>query len=228
MNTNNLPFPYQSFNPAKNIDIQLFEEKYKINLADDYKEFLKQFNGLNLAWWHLDNNLDIHKDSYQVNKYGYVETIYPFYEDLEKNSQWDWVYEVDKIFGIGNKDQYLDMANFNMEHCGWHPDLMPYAYPVGVDKGGNLLLQIIQGKNRGKLAMLDHEVAGPMVDWIKGIKSDETFKIPPEKATADEFFEDCFAYGGLTLYNITFQDFFNELIAKHTKLYQLMKRKYRK
>ncbi len=34
MYTNNFPFPNQSFKPVKTIDIQLFENKYKINLVE--------------------------------------------------------------------------------------------------------------------------------------------------------------------------------------------------
>ncbi len=89
-------------------------------------------------------------------------------------------------------------------------------------------MQIAQGKHRGKLAMLDHEVSGPMIDWIEGITTNEVYKIPPQKATADGFLEDCFEYGGLTLYEFGFDAFFAEIIKKHEVLYNKMKAKYGK
>ena len=222
-----IAFAYQRFNLVTEKYIKDFEEKYNIVLSNEYKDFLKHYNGFIFNWWELDDNINTDKGKYLSDKYGFTQNYYPIYEDIQKNSEWDWVFETCKLFGLCNNDSYLDMSQFNMEHLFWHPKLMKYAYPIGSDKGGNLLMQISQGKYQGKLAMLDHEVAGAMVDWIKGLSEDVCEKKPSE-ATVDEFLEDCFAYGGLTLYNITFQDFFDKLVEKHTILYQIIKKKYGK
>ncbi|WP_378181194.1 hypothetical protein [Aquimarina sp. SS2-1] len=114
-----------------------------------------------------------------------------------------------------------------MQSLFYHNDLVKYAYPIGKDLGGNCIMQIAQGKYRGKLAMLDHEVSGAMVDWIEG-KTEDVYQIPPEKATADGFLEDCFEYGGLTLYDITLDDFLAELFKKNEATYETLKEKYGK
>ncbi|PIE77363.1 MAG: hypothetical protein CSA15_13340, partial [Candidatus Delongbacteria bacterium] len=155
-------------------------------------------------------------------------THYPFYEFLgEQTESWGWIFEAKTLFGLGNKNPCLDMKDFNMQNLFYHNDLVKYAYPIGQDGGGNCIMQIAQGTHRGKLAMLDHEVSGAMIDWVTG-KTNDVYATSPEKATADEFLNDCFEYGGLTLYETEFDAFFNQLIKKHEGLYQLMKEKFGK
>ena len=73
--------------------------------------------------------------------------------------------------------------------------------------------------------MLDHEVAGAMTDWAEG-KTEDVYDVPYGQATADEFLEDCFNYGGLTLFNISFADWLEELVRRHERLYEIMRVKY--
>lgn len=195
-----LLFGNKRFTKASTKAIQDFENKYQVLLCDDYKNFLQTQNGLDTRWWrHMD--------------YGVISKF---------TRDWDWLYETDYIFGLGNKNPYLDMSKFHMQNLFYHNDLVKYAYPVGVDGGGNTLLQIAQGKHRGKLAMLDHEVSVAMLDWIEG-KTENVYSISPEKATADGFLEDCFEYGGLTFYDLTFEEFLKELTNKHLNVFNTIK-----
>ncbi|GAB1855809.1 hypothetical protein MHTCC0001_06440 [Flavobacteriaceae bacterium MHTCC 0001] len=223
-----LLFNDKPFRPASDTDIFAFENKYKVSLCDDYKHFLKTYNGIILNWWHYSDEFHKETGAYRAESYGHVYTKYPFYDDLsELQKDWDWLYDLNYLFGLGNKNPHLDMNDFYMENLFYHDDLVTYAYPIGSDPGGNCMMQIAQGKYRGKLAMLDHEVYTPMVDWIEG-KTEEVYQVPPEKATADGFLEDCFAYGGLTLFDISLDEFLTELFKKHQEVYRVLKDKYGK
>lgn len=219
-------FVNKPFNPATDKDILAFENTYQVTLCDDYKQFLKEYNGLYLFWWFDSDKINAQKGAYQSDKYGFTQTHYPFYEDLgTKQEDWDWIYEAKHLFGLGNKNPYHDMNDFHMPNLFYHNDLVKYAYPIGQDGGGNCIMQIAQGKHRGKLAMLDHEVSSSMIDWVKG-ETEDVYNIPPSEATADGFLEDCFEYGGLTLYDISLKEYVAELIQKHRLLYDDMLKKY--
>jgi len=221
-------FQKKSFYPAKDNDIYDFEQKYDVLLCEDYKHFIKTYNGLYIYWWQYATNLDKSKGAYQSDKHGIMQTHYPFNEDLGKRyKEWDWIYDAKTLFGLGNKNPYLDMKYFYMQNLFCHDNLVKYAYPIGQDGGGNCIMQIAKGKYRGKLAMLDHETSGAMIDWIKG-KTEDVYKIPPEKANVDDFLEDCFTYGGLTLYDIYFKEYVVELMQKHKKLYEEIYEVYKK
>lgn len=221
-------FQQRNFDSATDKDISNFENKYNTSLCDDYKHFLKNYNGLYIHWWAFSDEFDKKKGAYQSDKQGFLKTHYPFYEFLSKQKEnWDWIFDAQTLFGLGNKNPYLDMKDFYMQSLFYHNDLVKYAYPIGQDGGGNCIMQIAQGIHRGKLAMLDHEVSGAMIDWVTG-ETNDVYEIPPEKATVDGFLNDCFEYGGLTLYETGFDAFFNELIKKHEDLYHLMKGKYGK
>jgi hypothetical protein len=223
-----LLFQNNPFSSATEKDILEFENKYKTSLCEDYKYFLKTHNGLYIDWWAFSNELDKTKGAYQSDKYGFIQTHYPFYEDLGKlKENWDWIYDAQALFGLGNKNPYLDMNDFYMQSLFYHNDLVKYAYPIGQDGGGNCIMQIAQGKHRGKLAMLDHEVSGAMVDWIEG-KTVDVYEISPENATVDGFLDDCFEYGGLTLHDITLDQYLTELLKKHKDLYKTIQDKYGK
>ncbi|UUV22379.1 SMI1/KNR4 family protein [Paenimyroides aestuarii] len=221
----NVLFGNTAYESATLKAIEAYENQYQFKFCEDYKRFLTTQNGLYLYWWQDAEQFDTKKGAYESDKYGFTQTEYPFYEDLAKHSDWDWLYQTKSLFGLANHDPYADLNTMHFENLFYHKGLLKYAYPIGLDGGGNALLQIAQGKDTGKLAMLDHEVASSMVDWIEG-KTDEVYEIPPEKATADGFLQDCYAYGGLTLYDIGFDDFYTELIQKHNLLYDEMKKKY--
>lgn len=221
-------FQNKPFTPALDQDILEFEKKYSTSFCHDYKQFLKTYNGLDLCWWSHAPEFDKNKNAYSSNKYGFEQTYYPFYEDMRKITEnWEWLYETDKLFGLSNKNPYLDLKYFFMQDFLYHNDLVKYAYPIGEDGGGNCLVQIAQGKYRGKLAMLDHEVSSVMVDWVEG-KTQDVYKISPEKTTPDDFLDNCFEYGGLTLYEIDFNNFFTQLLKNQKELYDQLKHKYSK
>ena len=125
--------------PATQADIERFEEKYGVQLCDDYLQFLKEDNGLYLGWWFGDE-FDTLRGAYEaVNKHGFAQTHEPFWEELrEARKDWDWTYEVDHIFGLGNGHPYLDMSAFYMSGLFYHDKLVQYAYPVGQDGGRQL------------------------------------------------------------------------------------------
>lgn len=218
-------FANQPFKPASLQVIEAYENQYQFNFCEDYKRFLTTQNGLYLYWWQDAEDLNTKKGAYESDKYGFTQTEYPFYEDLAKRAEWEWLYEAKTLFGLENGNPFSDLTMMHFENLFYHKDLMKFAYPIGLDGGGNAILQIAQGKHRGKLAMLDHEVAGAMTDWIEG-KTEDVYEIPLEKATADGFLDDCFQYGGLSLYEVTFDEFYTKLIKKHRVLYQEMKAKY--
>lgn len=220
-------FQPKRFLPATSDAIAQFETRYKVALCEDYKHFLNTYNGLNLVWWSDNSVFNTQKGAYQKAAYGSgTYTQYPFYEKMTQLKEaWDWHFEVVSLFGLGNKNPRLDMTDFYMQSLFYHDDLVRYAYPIGLDGGGNAMVQIAQGKYRGKLAMIDHEVSSSMTDWIEG-ETGEVYAIPPEKATADGFLEDCFEYGGLTLVDVSFDDFLKQLLEKHELVYQEMKKDF--
>lgn len=221
-------FGEKAYQPTTAEAIKQFETTNNVQLCEDYSQFLRTHNGLYLNWWQYASEIDNQKGAYESDKYGFMQTHYPFYEDLSKlTGEWDWLYEIKHLFGFGNANPYADLNTLNMQHLFYHKALVTYAYPIGVDGGGNIAVQIAQGKDRGKLAMLDHEVANAMVDWVEG-KTEDVYEIPPSEATADGFLADCYAYGGLTLFDTNFTDFFTELMSKHKELYNTLIKKYGK
>ncbi len=208
-------FSPDTFKPAVKKSIDSFEALYNVKLCSGYLQFLKTRNGLVCDWYNYDSEIDIQKGAYQKeNEYapGSFYTQYSFYEELNKLTEnWDWPYEVSYIFGLGCSNPYCNMTDFYPEGLFYHNNLYQYAYLVGVDGGGNSMVQIAQGK----IAMVDHEVASPMIEWASGTQNEETYKVPYGKATADEFLMDALDYGGLTLFDMTFDQFLSYFINKN-------------
>ncbi len=217
------------FQKASDQTIQQFEDRYSTPLCADYVAFLKSRNGMVCNWYKFDSAIDLNKGAYQKEMYkGYSYMVKPIFELISNwQSNLGWLYEVRYLFGLENTNPYCDMMDMLPENLFYHKNLYPFAYPIGVDPGGNTMVQIAQGKNKGKLAMLDHEVASSMIDWAEGIQDDEVFKKPFGKATADEFLNDCFEYGGLTLYETTFEVFLKNFIRENETLREEILKQYR-
>ncbi len=124
--TQGVLFQNNSFTPATEQNIEAFEHKYKTLLCDDYKQFLKTHNGMYLHWWHYSNEFDQNKGAYQSDKYGFLQTHYPFHEDLGKRyNDWDWIHDTRVLFGIGNNNPYLDIKDVDSINLFYHNNLMP-------------------------------------------------------------------------------------------------------
>ena len=218
---NNTPFP-----PATQNDIFDFEKKYSTSFCDDYKHFLNTQNGLDLCWWKNEWEFDIKKDAYQANKYGFIQTYYPFYDELTHLTQeWEQIFQIDKIFGLGNKNPYLDIHLVNMEQILYHNDILRYIYPIGEDAGGNNLIQITEWKYRNKLAILDHEISSILWDWLYKRQQD-IFNKALKDTYVDDFVEKCVESGIFCIYDISFNELLDELLKRHKVVYQKLKKIY--
>ncbi len=133
----------------------------------------------------------------------------------------DWINEVTRVFGL-NHDTYTKFDSGLNGHLD--PRLLKLFYSVGIDSGGNDLVQITAGKYRGELAMLDHEAFGGIEDLLEvqdftsPAQYRGTNKFPFKTfgdATPDQILEECFKNGYLTHYPLTF----GEQIKALDKLY---------
>ncbi|WP_378181192.1 hypothetical protein [Aquimarina sp. SS2-1] len=77
-------FQNKPFAPAGDNDILVFENNYQVTLCDDYKQFLKSYNGVTSNWWHYTDKFYIEKGAYQAESYGHIYTRYPFHDDLSQ------------------------------------------------------------------------------------------------------------------------------------------------
>ncbi len=122
----------------------------------------------------------------------------------------EWINEATRIFGLNDDPHYKfgDGLNSVLD-----PRFLKIFYSVGIDAGGNDLVQIAAGKRCGELAMLDHEVYSGMeelleVEGFEYPSHDEGQKKLPFKtfddATPDQILDECFTQGYLAHYPITF------------------------
>ncbi|MGX1789771.1 SMI1/KNR4 family protein [Bosea sp. NPDC055332] len=121
----------------------------------------------------------------------------------------DWIYHVHRLFG-GSAEQSHGVDG---ELDGFFDRrYLPICYPIGIDHGGNLLLQIAAGARRGQLAMLDHEVwhggMRELLDVADGLYPDDDEERDPlpfqtfADATPDQVLDECFKVGFLAHYPV--------------------------
>lgn len=138
----------------------------------------------------------------------------------------EWLYEVQHLLGIGDQQ----MACFqNATKQFFSPRYLPICYPVGVDVGGNPLVQIAAGRRRGELAMLDHEVfhggMASLLDVVEGYypdqEGDEHYRVGFQsfaEASPDEVLEECFKAGYLAHYPVTLKQYLKNLDALYHRI----------
>lgn len=138
-----------------------------------------------------------------------------------------WIDEVHTIFGISGQQPFTMEAELD---GFFDRRFLPICYPVGVDGGGNPLLQIAAGSRRGHLAMLDHEV------WHGGMRAlldvedgfypeddDDAQPLPFEtfdKATPDQILDECLKQGFLAHYPVTLDEHLRHIDALMSRVAQ--------
>ncbi len=168
-----LPFP-----PASEAQIAAAEKRWKITLCDDYKAFLLKQNGLRLDWWWHGR--------WRTKMDGFYDALAEGEESVERHEH----HELMQLYRLGSGHHCLDCDGD--EFPFYSPKLIRWGVAIGEDPAGNLFIQIIDGKRRGQIVMLDHEMyhggMSVLADWENASEEDRArFNFDnPEAAGADK------------------------------------------
>lgn len=132
--------------PASESMITAFQAQLPHPICDDHRAFLSSVNGLRFAWW---NAPEWPRDD------AFYKALNEALEDSDNHI--GLLSDVSCLFGlvpehpgIGYPEQIGDMGFFE-------PDFLQEIIPVGVDGGGNLIVQALSGDRRGRIYFYDHE-----------------------------------------------------------------------
>jgi len=191
---------------ATDDDIHNVEVMYNTQLNDDYKTFLKEHNGYNFQWW-LHNDLGEHMKMVGAKELRKAAKLPSDKKDKE------WIDEVNELFGV-NTEKYEDLIPSSGKPYNHFYDVAfgRFFYPIGTDGGGNPMVQIAVGKNKGKLGMIDHEVFYGGMDCLANPDEYEDVEEPPfgklATADADAVIDYCEEAGFLAIFEELFSDYF--------------------
>lgn len=149
----------------------------EIKLNDDYKSFLADFgnsiNELKLSelaeWKELDKVAVNHN---QLDEYGDISTVYSPNEFKKANTP--------------DEDNELYF---------WTVPLLEHAYIIGKGYGGDPIIQVTQGKHKGEIYIVDHEIFYGFYEYFGSTNEDDIKEI--ESEFSDEELQ------GLDLRNLT-------------------------
>lgn len=190
---------------ATDEDINGVEIMYKTTLNDDYKAFLKEYNGYNFKWW-LHNDLEEHVKMMEAKELRKMAKMPSDKDDKE------WIDDVNELFGA-NTEKYSDLIPSTGEPYNHFYDVAfgRFFYPLGKDGGGNPIVQIAAGKHKGKLGMLDHEVYHGGMESLIDMDDVEDLEVPfndLKTADVDAVIDYCEEAGFLGIYDESFNDYF--------------------
>lgn len=186
-------------------DISDVETMYNTTLNEDYKTFLKEYNGYNFNWW-LHNDLEEHvrmSGEKELRKFAKMPT------DKEDKQ---WIDDVNGFFGA-NTEKHTNLIPSSGEAYNHFYDVKfgRFFYPIGKDGGGNPMVQIAAGKHKGKLGMLDHEVYYGGMNSLISMEDVEDLEVPFDDlktADVDVVIDYCKEAGFLAIFDESFNDYF--------------------
>ena len=192
---------------ATDEDISKIESMYNTTLNEDYKSFLKTYNGYNFSWWDT-YELEAIEKSIGANAMDDMTEHIPNEREGEESE------EVTGIFGV-NTNKHSDIISENGEPYDHFYDVKfgRFFYPIGEDYGGNPMVQIAAGNQKGQIGMIDHEVwhGGMMLllDLNEENKAElEVSFDSRETVDADTLIDYCEEAGFLGVFDETFEEYF--------------------
>ncbi|UYV35998.1 hypothetical protein N4R57_13220 [Rhodobacteraceae bacterium D3-12] len=142
--------------PADETLIAAFAQQLPLPLCDDHLAYLRRVNGQSYVWW-------------QAPDWSRATAFYTALADYEEahEEKLGLMRDIHTIFGFRSGHPHIgypeDPGAFNF----FAPEYLAHVVPVGVDAGGNLIVQALSGARRGKVYFLDHEYHFGMVEEVK-------------------------------------------------------------
>lgn len=160
-------------------------------LCDDHRHFLETRNGIDWTWWQNPEwNTGRRSEG--------MDFFRALNEAVAKIPDIGVLEDTSSLFGAGDAHPYLSYPE-NLADMGFYDAaFLRFGLPVGVDGGGNLFVQILDGSRRGEVVFLDHEYHYGMLDdasppqLAPDMREGAPDK-PLETFTADEFWDHMFA-----------------------------------
>ncbi|WP_208347924.1 SMI1/KNR4 family protein [Pseudaestuariivita rosea] len=143
--------------PATDAQIADLQAQVPHALCDDHLAYLRQVNGQSYVWWQSPE----------------WKTDDPFYEELADLSEEaeagdiGLLRDITDIFGLGTDIPGLGYPERLGEMGFFEKWFLDYVIPVGVDAGGNLIVQALSGERRGRIFFYDHEYHYGMADEVR-------------------------------------------------------------
>lgn len=203
---------------ASDDDLHDVEVMYNTSLNEDYKTFLKEFNGYNFDWW-------LHSDMKEHIKMVGDKELRKSAKLRSDKKEGEWIDEVNELFGA-NTEKYEDLIPNSGEPYNHFYDYRfgRFFYPIGSDGGGNPMVQIAAGKNKGKLGMIDHETYNGGMDCLIEMQDVDDMDVPFDdlaSADVDVVIDYCEETGFLAIFEESFNDYFtrrNAVIEEKKKM----------
>ncbi|KAA0078329.1 SMI1/KNR4 family protein [Tardiphaga sp. P9-11] len=126
-----------TFKPVTDKTIKAFAARQGIEFSPDYTAFLKTHNG-----FYFDLN-----------------RAKPLAEGVETFDSIRYLHGLDTGF------EYNDIGVFLAKADLWHQAFRAFCYPVAESHGGNPVVEIFEGKAKGRIYFVDHEVI-PEIDEL--------------------------------------------------------------
>jgi len=82
--------------------------------------------------------------------------------------------EIRRLYGLDSGEKYCELRDAIKD---WM--FLPWFFPVGVDYGGNVFVEILHGKSRGFVASLDHEYflgSSSLEEFLEDFKIEKFFE----------------------------------------------------
>jgi SMI1 / KNR4 family (SUKH-1) len=119
------------FTPVTDEAIRELAAQYGLEFSREYLAFLKAHNGVN---------------SDRLSK---AAPLAPGIETFDS---------IGYLYGVDTGFQYNDLRAYLTIPGVWDNPFRAFAYPVGEGAGGDPIIQIFKGSNKGKVYFVDHEV----------------------------------------------------------------------
>ncbi len=188
-------------------DINEIEALYNTKLNEDYKAYLRTYNGFAYNWW-VDPDLEEIEE-----EIGFDEMI-EMVEHIKDDKADSWHEEVSELFG-GIKEEYSSLISMDGKPYDNFYDVRfgPFFYPIGVDEGGNPMVQIASGKKKGQVAMIDHERYHDGMDRLLELTEENKAKMKVtfdnlETVDTDTLVDYCEKFEYMDISNETFGAYF--------------------
>ncbi|MEQ6202451.1 hypothetical protein ABMC88_05295 [Sulfitobacter sp. HNIBRBA2951] len=170
-------------------DIASLEVQTGHTLCEDHKRFLQTRNGINWSWWQ-DPAWDTTRREGEHDFYSAMRA-----QEQAQKTELGLLADATHLFGAGQGHPYLSYPDRLGDFGFYDTAFLRFGIPVGVDAGGNLYVQILDGRRRGEVVFLDHEYHFGLLDEgvqpaqlareVRAIGSDK----PLADFTADEFWQ---------------------------------------